>query len=260
MIAQTATTVRAILSAFSGTLSAGLSNPARRFVAEALYGIMARRSVRLTEIGGALEQSIPLAKTETRLWRNLGRPELREHLEAAVLEQGSRRIGKRTLLILDISDITKPYAKKMECLARVGDGGTGEIAKVSAVCGGHGIWVIDRGGDRAELYSPLLAEERSFIIGQKGDRRILFDRRNVQTAALAAECPMLYATHIVREEKGEEVSYRLAYGLRPGRLREHPDVPLWLVVVRGLGRQPMMLLTNVPMRGKRSVLWSVVSA
>ena len=86
MIAQTATTVRAILSAFSGTLSAGLSNPARRFVAEALYGIMARRSVRLTEIGRALEESIPLAKTETRLSRNLGRPELRERLEAAVLE------------------------------------------------------------------------------------------------------------------------------------------------------------------------------
>ncbi|MFQ5939839.1 MAG: hypothetical protein ACE5KL_07225 [Alphaproteobacteria bacterium] len=305
MIAQTATKVRGILSDFSGILSVGLSKPARRFVAEALYGIVARQSVRLTEIGRALEESIALAKTETRLSRNLGRPELRQHLEAAVLKQGSRRIDKRTLLILDISDITKPYAKKMECLARVRDASTGEIAngywlcqvigvenegneitplygalysqraaefvseneeiktaiaKVSAACDGHGIWVIDRGGDRGELYSPLLAAERSFIIRQKGDRHILFDRRNVETAALAAECPMLYATYIVREDKGQEVSYRLDYGFRPVRLPEHPDVRLWLVVVRGLGRQPMMLLTNLPIRRKRSVLWWVVCA
>ena len=287
MIAQTATKVRGILSDFSGTLSAGLSKPARRFVSEALYGIMARQSVRLTEIGRALEVSIPLAKTETRLSRNLGRPELRAHLEAAVLKQGSRRIGKRTLLILDISDITKPYAKKMECLAPVRDGSTGEIAngywlcqvigvenegneitplygalysqraadfvseneeikiaiaKVSTACGGRGVWVIDRG----ELYSPLLAEGRAFIIRQKGDRHILFRGRKAETAALAADCPMAYATHIVREEQGKEVPCRLDYGFRPVRLPEHPDVALWLVVVRGLGAQPLMLLTTLP--------------
>ncbi len=44
------------------------------------------------------------------------------------------------------------------------------------------------------------------------------------------------------------------------RLPEHPDVPLWLVVVRGLGAKPMMLLTNLPMRRNRKVLWWVVSA
>ncbi len=43
---------------------------------------------------------------------------------------------------------------------------------------------------------------------------------------------MIYATHIVREEKSREVCRRLDYGFRPVRLPEHPDVPLWLVVVR----------------------------
>ena len=305
MIAPTATKVRTILGEFSGRLSAGLSKPARRFVSEALYGIMARQSVRLTEIGRSLEETIPLNKTETRLSRNLGRPELRRRLEAAVLGEGSRRIGKRTLLILDISDITKPYAKKMECLARVRDGSTGEIAngywlcqvigvenesneitplydalysqraadfvseneeiktaitKVSAACGGRGVWVIDRGGDRGELYSPLLAEERPFIIRQKGDRHILFRASKAETDVLAADCPMVYATHIVREEQGKEVPCRLDYGFQPVRLPDYPDIPLWLVVVRGLGAQPMMLLTTLPMRKKRSVLWWVVSA
>ena len=93
MIARTAARMRAHLDHFSGTLAAGLCLPARRFVAEALsgWGIAARQSVRLTEIGRALEESIALAKTETRLSRNLGRPELGDHVAAAVLREGCSR-------------------------------------------------------------------------------------------------------------------------------------------------------------------------
>lgn len=305
MIARTAARMRAHLEHFSGSLSAGLCQPARRFVAEALYGIAARQSVRLTEIGRALEEPIALAKTETRLSRNLGRPELCDHVAAAVLREGASRIRERTLLILDVSDITKPYAEKMEYLARVRDGSTGAIADgywlcqvvavanegtaivplvstlysqtapdfvsenaelkaaiaaVSAACEGRGVWVVDRGGDRSELYADLLAAKRSFVIRQKGDRHLLWGARTVATARLAADCRPYYATHIVREENGQEVSCRLDYGCRPVRLPEHPDQPLWLVVVRGLGVAPMMLLTNLPMRRNRKVLWWVVSA
>ncbi len=305
MIVRTAAKMRAHLDDFSGRLSAGLSKPARRFVSEALYGIAARGSVRLSEIGRALEETVSLAKTETRLSRNLGREELRGHVGGAVLREGSARIGKRTLLVLDISDIAKRYAEKMEYLARVRDGSSGEIAdgywlcqvigveneataitplysalysqkapdfqseneeiktalsKVSAACGKRGVWVVDRGGDRGELYAPLLAGKHSFIIRNTGVRHVLAGRRKVETVVLAAQCPMLYATHIVREEKGREVCHRLDYGFRPVRLPEHPDVPLWLVVVWGLGARPMMLLTNLPMRRNRKVLWWAVSA
>jgi transposase InsO family protein len=47
---------------FSGELSAGLPKTARRFVAEMLYGIQARQSVRLTEIGRALQEPICLKR------------------------------------------------------------------------------------------------------------------------------------------------------------------------------------------------------
>jgi len=305
MIARTAARMRAHLDHFSGTLSAGLCLPARRFVAEALYGIAARQSVRLTEIGRALEESIALAKTETRLSRNLGRPELGDHVAAAVLREGSRKVGERTLLILDISDIAKPYAEKMQYLARVRDGSTGEIADgywlcqvvgvenednaivplhstlysqrapdfvsenaelkaamaaVSEACEGRGVWVVDRGGDRGALYADLLAAGRSFVIRQRGDRNLRWGWRTVETARLAAACRLSHATHIVREENGQEVRRRLDYGFRPVRLPEHPDKPLWLVVVRGLGQAPLMLLTDLPMRRNRKVLWWVVSA
>ena len=53
MIVRTASKMRAYLDDFSGRISSGLSKPARRFVSEALYGIAARGSVRLSEIGRA---------------------------------------------------------------------------------------------------------------------------------------------------------------------------------------------------------------
>jgi hypothetical protein len=305
MIAATATKMRAHLEHFSGSLSVGLCKPARRFVAEALYGIAARQSVRLTEIGRALEEPIALAKTETRLSRNLGRPELGGHVGRAILREGARQVGERTLLILDVSDITKPYAEKMEYLAKVRDGSSGAIADgywlcqviavenedtaivplvsklysqsapdfvsenaelkaamaaVSKACAGRGVWVIDRGGDRGDLYADLLAAGRSFVIRQQGNRHLSWGLRTVETARLAADCPLTHATRIVRQGSGEEISCQLDYGCRPVRLPEHPDKALWLVVVRGLGEAPLMLLTDLPMRRNRKVLWWVVSA
>jgi len=77
--------------------------------------------------------------------------------------------------------------------------------------------------------------------------------------ANAAHCPASYATRIVREENGKEVCRRLEYGFRPVRLPHRPDAPLSLFVFWGLGEQPMML-TNLPMRGNRKLLWWLVSA
>jgi hypothetical protein len=96
MMARSAARMRAHLDHFSGTLAAGLCRPARRFFGEAPYGIAARQSVRLSEIGRALEEPIALAKTETRLSRNLGRPGLGDHVGRAVLRQGCRKVGART--------------------------------------------------------------------------------------------------------------------------------------------------------------------
>jgi len=309
MIAQTAAKMRAHLEAFSGRLSATLSKPARRFVGEALYGIAARGSVRLSEIARSLDEPIALIKTETRLSRNLARPELAA-VGDAVLAEGARRIGERTLLILDLSDIAKPYAEKMEHLARVRDGSEGAIAdgywlahvvgvenednaivplyaslwsqkapafvseneevltairSVAAACHGRGVWVIDRGGDRGEIYAPLIGEGHDFIVRNKGDRHLLVGHSPAGTAKaatedLAASCPMYFATHIVREVRGSEVSHRLDYGFRPVRLPNHAHKKLWLVVVRGLGENPLMLLTNIGMKRNRKTLWWAVCA
>ena len=61
------------------------------------------------------------------------------------------------------------------------------IATVSPACGKRDVWVLDRGGDRAPLYSPLRAGAHAFIIRNTGVRHVLAGRGTlVETAALAA--------------------------------------------------------------------------
>ena len=81
---------------------------------EMIFGICSRGSVRLSEIARSLEESIPLIKTIDRLSENLARESLRKQIVEEILQEGSCRISPDTLLMIDPSDINKPYAKKME--------------------------------------------------------------------------------------------------------------------------------------------------
>ena len=99
-----------------------------RFIAEMVYGINARGSVRLSEIARALEEDIPLIKTIDRLSENLAREGLVNEIVDRVAAEACARIKDDTLLTIDPSDISKRYAKKMEYLATVRDGSTGELS------------------------------------------------------------------------------------------------------------------------------------
>ena len=65
--AKTAHRLREHIIKFSGELSAGLPKVACRFITEAIYGIQARQSVRLTEIARSLGEEISIKKTQYRL-------------------------------------------------------------------------------------------------------------------------------------------------------------------------------------------------
>ena len=67
-----------------GELSAGLPKVVRRFVTEAIYGIKARQSVRLTSIARSLGEKIALKRTHYRLCRQLGRAGLWQKLTHAL--------------------------------------------------------------------------------------------------------------------------------------------------------------------------------
>jgi len=289
---------------FSGRLSPRFSVPMRRFVEQVLYGIQARQSVRLSEIGRSLEEGIPLAKTETRLSRNLGASMLEGAVQEGICRLAARRVHRETLLIFDTSDVCKPYARRMEYLETVRDGSTGELADgywlytvaacergkprvvplygalasasapdfssendqilravdtVRKAVGDRGVWVIDRGGDRGVLFQAFLERSMRFVIRLRGERHLFFRGKKRPAREAPIGCAFPYAETIVREAHGKENVYPLSYGFRRVRL-PGSEQELFLVMVRGFGQEPLLLLTNLPMRRNREVLWSVVES
>ena len=127
------------------------------------------------------------------------RPDLASHLTNRLLRVAESQIDASTLLILDLSDLQKKYAKKMEHLAteiassrliplygrlfsqnapdHISE--NEEITKalriVSEKTAKRGIWVMDRGGDRGYLYKYLLHEKLKFIIRLRADRTLVAD-------------------------------------------------------------------------------------
>ena len=62
---------------------------------------------------------------------------------------------------------------------------------------------------------------------------------------LAWECRMRYREVVTFDRHGEEKRVTIEFGVVPVRLPDIPDRLLHMVVVRGFGKQPMMLLTTL---------------
>ncbi len=306
MLHQIGLKLRTQIGRFSGKLCEGMGKIQSRFVGEAIYGIQARGSVRISEIARSLSEKTSVKKRIDRLSRNLARLGLDCEISEAVLAQGATLVKRDMLLILDPTDITKKYARKMECLAKVRDGSAKEIGlgywidtvvaadvnssaivplvhslysqdasdfvsenrelinvieKVYTATDSRGIFVLDRGGDRDALYRHLLKKETPFrfIIRQRGDRHVLAGSRR-QTLELAKTLKTPYQEMVIRNKDGKEKVYLIHFGFHSVRLPDYPDKPLWLVVAKGFGDKPLMLLTTEPMRRNRAVVWRIVQA
>src|SRR3974377_1256416 len=119
---------------FSVQLSEGLPRPLQRFVSQMLFGVQASQDVKLSSLARSLKEDLALIKTESRRSRKLGAAELESPLRERLAARGSRRVEANTVLCLDLSDLRKEYAKKMEYLAMVRDGSTGELHEGYGLC------------------------------------------------------------------------------------------------------------------------------
>lgn len=125
----------------------------------------------------------------------------------------------------------------------------------------QGILVYDRGGDRREFLIPWTKDSSChYLVRQRGDRNLLYRGKLQSGLSLAGLCNTPYSATIIKEKKGEEKTYSIEFGFVPVRLPEWPERSLWLVVVKGFGKTPLMLLTTEPMRRNRKVLWWAVEA
>jgi hypothetical protein len=292
------------LESFLGRISPHFHKPAARFIGDMMYGIMAEKDVKLSSIVRALKEGITPKKVEDRLSRMLSSNGLERDLHDVIAAEGARKVHRDTLIILDPSDVQKPYAKKMEHLAKVWDGSKGEVGDnlgywgcmaVACDSGGRrpiplhfrlwsadspgfvsendevesivktiskhtkkrGIYVYDRGGDNIEFYRFLLSMGLDFIVRLR-ERYVKSWKRKVMCGGLAGECRMLYREVVEFDHHGEEKRVTIEFGVVPVRLPDIPDKLLHMVVVRGFGKQPMMLLTTLAKNTSREALWQVV--
>lgn len=102
-------------------LSAHLPRPQQKFVTDMLYGILASQSLKLSDIARTLQEPSHLKNTIDRLSRHL-----QEDSFESLAEQARARtiplLGSEPVILVDDTDISKPYGKSFEDLGTVRDG------------------------------------------------------------------------------------------------------------------------------------------
>lgn len=125
--------------------------------------------------------------------------------------------------------------------------------------GDRGIHAHDRGGDRGVIYEKYLGKEKPqrFVIRLK-DRDLVHRGRRRNCWDLAKVVPTPYETVLIVYEEGKERKKTVQYNALPVKLPSYRH-RLYLVVVKGFGMEPMMLLTSclVEKHRKESV-WRIV--
>lgn len=280
--------VKREIERFTQRITQGLSKPKRRFISQMIFGIQASRDIKLSNIARSLEEDIKLIKTENRLSRNAQNQDLSQKLNAELIETSAKRITEDTVLALDLSDINKPFAKKMDYLSWVWDGSEGKpgqgywitevtaanvdeetiiplyselysheadgfeseneqilkaVKMVSEATDQRGIWTLDRGADRKILVEQFANLKVKFVIRIKGNRNLTNrdnEQQKVVDIARYTRCSQSYTVSVDREGYKEDITVNL--GKRDGLNLK--GVKLSLIVVKGFGKHPMLLLTN----------------
>jgi len=274
---------------FSYRMTKSLSKPKKKFVSQVLYGIQASRDVKLSNIARSLNEDTRLLMTEKRLSMQMKSEDLTGDINKALIEEGRFRIKEDTVLATDLSDINKPFAKKMDYLTNVWDGSEGKVAPgywicevvganvgeenpiplytelysheadgfeseneqilkavrlISSYTNKRGIWTLDRAADRKILVGELNKLEQRFVIRAKGNRDLkdaLGITRKMADIVRRAKCKEVYSVTIDKEGYEEKIELRMAR--KDNLFIEGTRVSI--VIIRGFGKKPMILITNV---------------
>lgn len=164
---------------------------------------------------------------------------------------------------LDSSPIVPLYQRLWSCEAPGFVSENEEILRgVDAVMkhvGSNGIYLYDRGGDRINLFAPLLERYARFLVRLVGNRHLVHNKKTMLARDIAHTCPCHFRKTIVKLQDAREVTYELRFGHRKVFLPDRPE-PLYLLVIHGFGAEPLMLLTTEPLRRSFTCLWRWVRA
>ncbi|WP_141638859.1 hypothetical protein [Anaerophaga thermohalophila] len=136
------------------------------------------------------------------------------------------------------------------------------VQKVKSNIGSNGTWAIDREGDDIDIIRGFTSEELDFVVRLKMNRYLHFAgniNRQVKAERIQHHVATPYKAHIYITKDGKEEFIHLQFGAVKVALPEYPDIWYTLVIVKGFGKHPMLLLTNkeVNLQNNKQ-LWQIV--
>jgi hypothetical protein len=104
------------------------------------------------------------------------------------------------------------------------------------------IRAFDRGYDGGYIFDYLIPKDEKFIVRLVGNRNCVYNGETVLVSTLASKFKGRYTLKYNTKE-GRIVNCKIS--IVPISLPKYPDKPLNLVICRGFGKEPLMLLTSL---------------
>jgi hypothetical protein len=136
------------------------------------------------------------------------------------------------------------------------------VQKVKQQIGTKGTWAIDRQGDDIDIIRGFTDQSLDFVARLTTKRYLHFNNnvnRQVKAERIHHHVKTPHHAHIYITKDGKEEFIHLEYGAITVALPEYPGTWHTLVVIKGFGKKPMLLLTNKQLNiHDNKHLWQIV--
>lgn len=205
---------------FSKKISKGLSRPKYKLVFQMLYGMLESQSTHLSNISRALKEDITLKKTIDRLSRGLSRFNENGIIIENYMDIVKKHTKEISILIIDNSDISKPYSEMLDSLCEVRDGSTGEITtgyhllEIAALTKGHKMPMPVYTRVYSSTEQDYVSEDEEVLTGLKYITKY-FGKSGIRTLDRGYDACVYYKyflkyqeNFIIRAKKNRDVKYK----------------------------------------------------
>jgi hypothetical protein len=156
----TASSLKRGIVNFIRRITSGIKKPVEKFIADMVYGMIASKSCKLSEIGKELNEKIALKKVRERLGRQLKRFAFEDQVMEKYQESIKASIGENTMIMIDPGDVTKPSSPKMEKIGTVWDASKKRY--------GQGYWTIGAVALTETHRQPIPVYEKLYQCNKEG--------------------------------------------------------------------------------------------
>lgn len=217
---------------FSNKLTRDAGKIQAKFVGDMIYGLARSRSVLLSDISDALMEPIKKINTIERLSKNL-MTELDYSIKVNYDHEVKRLLGESPVILVDDSDIIKPYGFHFDSLGMVRDGSSPKKVYEKGYMVTEMVAVTQRNKQPISLFSHIHSStEKTYKSTTLCDARKGKIKTTVLFAGEQKECFISHLNVQITASKNN----------------------ICLVLVYGLGKKPMILATNKPILGKEDVV------